>query len=84
MTVKHLFANDNRRERLNHLIGDYLTDDDAQAHTFYFDLKHEIAQWSTYHEESLKKCQELDAILSGVNLLEYEGYDDINDPFGGR
>ena len=74
MTVKHLFAD-------NHLIGDYLTDDDAQAHTFYFDLKHEIAQWSTYHEESLKKCKELDAILSGVNLLEY---DDINDPFGGH
>lgn len=79
MTIKHLFPDDNRRERLNHIIGDYLTDDDATAATFYCDIKKELGEWSTYHKESLRKCEEMQALFNGPPV-----YDETTDPFGGR
>ena len=75
----HLYAADNRRERLNHLIGDYLTDDEASPSLFFIDLKTGLREWCDYHQESLRKCEELQALFAGPPV-----YDETTDPFGGH
>lgn len=62
-----------RRDRLDDVVGDYMTDDKVSAAEFYMDLKACIAEHLQYHQDYVKKYQDLEKMING------KGYVSIND-----
>jgi len=55
--------NQARRDRLSDVIGDYITDQNTDAKTFYDELMSEISGWIEYHESYLDKCKIIKNLL---------------------
>ena len=56
----------NRKDRLTDLIGDYITDEDTTAEDLYQDILSEVKSWLDYHENYVKKCSTVYLKLQGI------------------
>lgn len=53
-----------RRDRFADVIGDYITDENVSAESFYDDLVAEIDAWIKYHKEHLDKCNKIKSMVN--------------------
>ena len=62
-----------RKERLQCIVDDYLNDQDVTSSEFYLDLKDSILDWSKYHQEQMQKANSVADLLSGIRQPERHG-----------
>mgnify|MGYP001355004416 CR=1 FL=1 len=55
-----------RKERLQSVVDDYLCDQDVTSSEFYLDLKESIEDWSKYHQEQFQKANKVSDLLDGL------------------
>ena len=69
-----------RRERLNEAIFDYIQDENASARDLYLDIRNEIESTLQYHRKYVNKCNELMDHLNGFREIDlgYSEEDSIN------
>lgn len=58
-----------RRDRLDDVVGDYISDENVSAAEFYMDLKKCIAEWLQYHQTYAKKLQDLEKMINGKGYI---------------
>lgn len=68
-----------RRDRLADLIGDYLTDENCSARGAYEEILAEVQGWVDYHKSNLDKVTEFQSLLLGHRPLSNLEID-IKDP----
>ena len=72
-----------RRDRLADIIGDYLNDEEVSPRRFYEDLLAEVQDWKRHHKQQYEKYQQAEFLLLGhrpidlSNVAEEIGIDGI-------
>ena len=61
-----------RRDRLDDVVGDYISDENVSAAEFYMDLKKCIAEWLQYHQTYAKKLQDLEKMINGKGYVSID------------
>lgn len=61
---RNLYDNQ-RKDRLSDVIGEYLNDDESSILTFYNDLQDEVQGWIDYHQKYLEKSIGILKLIKG-------------------
>jgi len=64
---------DCRRERLNDVIFDYITDEDVTPDELYRDIKSEVESSLAFYQKYLNKCQNLLDLVNGLPARSIQG-----------
>lgn len=59
-----------RRDRLADVIGDYLNDEEVSARRFYEDLLAEVQDWKQYYKRQYDKYQQAESLLHGHRPID--------------
>lgn len=65
MKIRNSTYAEQRKERLQSVVDDYLTDQNVTSSEFYLDLKDSIEDWSKYHQEQMQKANKVTDLLDG-------------------
>lgn len=66
--VPYVYPNtyeEQRKNRLDDCVADYLNDQDVSPSDFFYDLLDVVTEWEKYHEEYMQKAQSVKSLICG-------------------
>ncbi len=66
-----------RKNRLDDCIADYLNDADTTPSDLYNDLVDVITEWEKYHQEYMQKAQSVKNLISGIQQPVRKRHNDL-------